>query len=197
MSFSGATPHRKQFARRMIAAGYLGGTLLFAAAFFPRARPAQIPSAREVVSPATYASREPVARASDFQLAVLLKIRNGFHINSRTPSEDYLIPTDLQVEPPPGFKAGAVAYPKGQLRSFAFSKKPLNVYEDTVILRVPLTTLANAPIGPQDIPLKLRYQACSKEVCLPPVTLNVHAVVNVASSANASRPSHPELFPKQ
>ena len=197
MSLSGATPGSKHLARRIVAVGYLGGTLLFAAALFSRAGPTQIPSGREVVSPSAYASLEPVARASDSQLALLLKIRSGFHINSRTPSEDYLIPTDLQVEPPAGFKAGAVEYPKGQLRSFAFSKKPLNVYEDTVILRVPLTTLANAPIGPQDIPLKLRYQACSKEVCLPPVTLNVHAVVHVAASANDSRPAHPELFPKE
>ena len=185
----------KHFPRHTVAAarGWVG----FLVAVFPLAVPAQMPSGRDVVSPAVYASLEPIARASNFQLAVVLKIRNGFHINAREPSEDYLIPTDLRVEPPAGFQAGAVAYPKGQLRSFAFSKKPLNVYQDTVILRVPLTALANAPLGEQHIPLKLRYQACSKEVCLPPVTLNVHATVNVASSGKASRPVHAELFRKE
>ena len=33
----------------------------------------------------------------------------------------------------------------------------------------------DAPTGAQHIPLKLRYQACNNEVCLPPVTLPVDA----------------------
>lgn len=158
---------------------------------------AQTPSGRDVVSPAAYSSLEPVARGANFQLAVVLKIRNGFHVNAREASEDYLIPTELRVEAPAGFKAGVVSYPKGELHTFTFSKKPLNVYQDTVILRVPVTSLANAPLGAQHIPLKLRYQACSQEICLPPVTLSVDAAVNVTASAKTSRPAHPELFPKQ
>jgi hypothetical protein len=62
---------------------------------------------------------------------------------------------------------------------------------------VPLTSQPDAPLGPQHIPLKLRYQACNNEVCLPPVTLDVDAPVTVAASAASSRPAHPELFPTQ
>ena len=163
----------------------------------PSAQP-QIPSGREVVSPSSYVSLEPVARGSSFQLAVVLKIRNGFHINARKPSADYLIPTDLRANLPAGFKsAGEISYPKGELRTFAFTKTPLNVYEDKVVLRVPLAAQSDAPLGAQHIPLKLRYQACSNEVCLPPVTLDVDAPVSVAPSAAGSRPVHPELFPTQ
>jgi hypothetical protein len=152
----------------------------------------QVPSGRDVVSPSVYASLEPVARGSSFQLAVVLKIRPGFHINAREKSEDYLIATDLKAELPAGFQAGEVSYPKGNLHSFSFSKKPLNVYEDTVILRLPLTALPTAPLGVQHIPLKLRYQACSTEICLPPVTLALDATLNVAASG--AKPAHPELF---
>lgn len=156
----------------------------------------QIPSGREVVSPSVYVSIEPVARAGSFQLAVVLKIRNGFHINARKPSAEYLIPTDLRLNLPPGFKsAGEVFYPHGQLKTFAFSKTPLNVYQDQVILRVPLIVAPDAPLGAQHIPLKLRYQACSNEVCLPPVTLDVDAPVTIAAKSSNSRPAHPELFP--
>jgi hypothetical protein len=169
--------------------------LLIIVAALPSAHP-QIPSGREVVSPSAYVSLEPVARGSSFQLAVVLKIRNGFHINARKPSAEYLIPTDLRANLPAGFKfAGEIAYPKGELRTFAFTKTPLNVYEDKVILRVPLAAESNAPLGAQKIPLKLRYQACSNEVCLPPVTLDVDATVTVAANAANSRPAHPELFP--
>src|SRR6202040_2196948 len=138
---------------------------------------------------------EPAARGVPFQLAVVFKIRPGFHVNAREKSADYLIATDLRSEAPAGFKAGDVTYPKGELHSFSFSKKPLNVYEGRVILRMEVTALPNAPLGAQHIPLKLRYHACSSEVCLPPVTLDVEAPVTVASSAAISRPVHPELFP--
>jgi hypothetical protein len=168
--------------------------LLIILAALPSAHP-QIPSGREVVAPTAYVSLEPVARGSSFQLAVVLKIRNGFHINARKPSAEYLIPTDLRANLPAAFKsAGEIAYPSGQLRTFAFSKTPLNVYEDKVILRVPLAAQPDAPLGAQKIPLKLRYQACSNEVCLPPVTLDVDAPVTVAANAANSRPAHPELF---
>jgi thiol:disulfide interchange protein DsbD len=175
----------------------ISALLLVIVSALPSAHP-QIPSGREVVSPSAFVSLEPVARGASFQLAVVLKIRNGFHINARKPSAEYLIPTDLRANLPAGFKSvGEITYPKGELRTFAFTKTPLNVYEDKVVLRVPLAVQPDAPLGAQHIPLKLRYQACSNEVCLPPVTLDVDAPVTVAASAASSRPAHPELFPTQ
>jgi thioredoxin:protein disulfide reductase len=167
--------------------------LLVIVAALPSA-PRQVPSGRDVVSTSAYASLDPVARGSAFQLAVVLKIRNGFHINARQPSEDYLIPTDLRADLPAGFKSGDTTYPKGELRTFSFSKKPLNVYEDKAVIRIALSALPNAPLGAQHIPLKLHYQACNNQVCLPPVTVDVDATITVAANADASRPAHPELF---
>ena len=167
--------------------------LLVVVAALPSA-PQQVPSGRDVVATSAYASLEPVARGSAFQLAVVLKIRDGFHINARQPSADYLIATDLRPDLPAGFKLGEITYPKGELRTFSFSKKPLNVYEDKAIIRVALSALPTAPLGAQHIPFKLRYQACSQEVCLPPVTVDVEASVTVAANPTATKPAHPELF---
>jgi len=155
---------------------------------------AQTPSGKDVVAPTAYVSLDPAGRGSKAQIAVVMKIRPGFHVNAREKSAEYLIATDLKSEVPAGFSAGEVAYPKGKLEKFVFSKTPLNVYQDTVVLKVPVTVLATAPTGQQHIPMKLRYQACSQEICLPPVTLNVDALINVAASASASRPVHPEIF---
>jgi hypothetical protein len=96
---------------------------------------------------------------------------------------------------PAGFKAGDVAYPKGQLHTFTFSKTPLNVYQGTVTLHMPVTALSTAPVGAQKILLKMRYQACSTEICLPPVTIDLQAAVNIVASAAAAKPAHAELFP--
>jgi hypothetical protein len=161
------------------------------------ALPSQVPSGRDVVKPEIYASFDPVGRGSSFQIAVVMKIRPGFHVNAREKSEEYLIATDLKAVLPAGFNSGEVSYPKGKLEKFAFSKIPLNVYQDTVILRMPVTAQASAPLGEQHIPLKLRYQACSNELCLPPVTLTLDAILNVAASASAAKPANPEFFGKR
>ena len=155
----------------------------------------KIPAPRDVVSPAVYVSADPAARGIPFQLAVVFKIRPGFHVNAREKSAEYLIATDLRGEAPAGFKAGTVVYPKGELHTFAFSKTPLNVYQGTVTLRMPVTALSNAPLGLQQIPLKLRYQACSTEICLPPVTIDLQATINVVASGAAAKPAHAEIFP--
>jgi len=174
-------------------ATFASGIVLICAAFVPAAN-SQVPSGRDVVKPEVYASMEPAARGGSFQIAVVVNIRPGFHVNAREKSEEYLIATDLKAQLPPGFTSGDVVYPKGKLETFTFSKKPLNVYQGTVILRLPVNALASAPLGEQHMPLKLRYQACSTELCLPPTTLSLDAVVKIASSASDAKPANRQFF---
>ena len=68
------------------------------------------------------------------------------------------------------------------------------MYSDTATLLLPLTALPNAPLGPQHVALKLRYQACSTEICLPPVTKDVDATINVVADRSAAKAAHPEVF---
>ena len=181
---------------KSVAAIFSSVLLLAAVAAWPSASQ-QVPSPKDVVAPTIYVSLDPVARGGQFQIAAVLKIRPGFHINAREKSEDYLIATDLRSDAPAGFQLGEVSYPKGALHSFTFSKKPLNVYEDTITLRVPVTALPSAPLGAQHIPLKLRYQACSTEICLPPVSLTLDAAINVAAAGTASKSTHSDIFPQK
>jgi DsbC/DsbD-like thiol-disulfide interchange protein len=178
-----------KFIKALLFAAVLALCILFSAQLR-----SQVPSGREVVKPEVYVSLDPAGRGSSFQVAVVMKIRPGFHVNAREKSEEYLIATDLKSDPPAGFSSGEVLYPKGKLEKFSFSKTPLNVYQDTVILRMTVNAQANAPLGEQHIPLKLRYQACSTEICLPPVTIPLDALVNVAASVSASKPAHAEFF---
>jgi len=173
-------------------AALLAALFLLSSATFP-----QVPSPKDVVAPTAFASFDPVARGMAFQAAVVLKIRPGFHVNAREVTFDYLIPTDLRADVPAGFKSENVIYPKGTLQTFTFSKdKPLNVYTGTVILRLPLTVSKDAPLGPQRLAMKLRYQACSTEICLPPVTKDVELTLNVVASSATVKSSNPDLFPK-
>lgn len=153
---------------------------------------------KDVVAPTAYVSYDPVARGMSFQVAVVMKIKPGFHVNAREVTEDYLIPTDLRADVPAGFTISDVIYPKGTLQTFAFSKdKKLNVYTDSVTVRLPLTVLPNAPTGPQHLAMKLKYQACSLEICLPPVTKDVDATINVVAASSSAKPANSEIFAKK
>ncbi len=158
---------------------------------------AQAMSGKDVLAPTAYVSFDPVARGMAFQVAVLLKIKPGFHVNAREVTFDYLIPTDLKADVPAGFKMSNVIYPKGTLQTFAFSKnKQLNVYTDSVTVRLPLTALPNAPLGAQRLAMKLRYQACSMEICLPPVTRDVEATIHVVATQGGAKAANGAIFGK-
>jgi hypothetical protein len=157
----------------------------------------QAVSGKDVLATTAYVSYDPVARGMAFQVAVVLKIRPGFHVNAREVSAEYLIPTELRPEVPAGFKMSDVIYPKGTLQTFTFSKdKPLNVYTDTVTVRLPLTVLTDAPLGPQHLAMKIRYQACSTEICLPPVTKDVDATINVVAGQSGAKAANAAIFAK-
>ena len=154
----------------------------------------QLPRASEVVEPRAYVSLEPVPRGRAFEVAVVAKIRPGFHINAHKVALDYLIPTTLQAELPAGVRALNTLYPPGLLRKFGFAPEKLLVYEGSVTLRMKLKALPDAPLGPHELGLTLRYQLCNDQVCLPPVKLPVTAEFAVAPADAPARPTHPDIF---
>src|SRR5260370_31103361 len=78
--------------------------VLLSAALSPLAL-SQVPSGRDVVKPEAYSSLDPAAPGSSFQIAVVIKICPGFHVNARDNSHYYLIPTHLKSAPPAAVRA--------------------------------------------------------------------------------------------
>lgn len=148
-----------------------------------------------VVKPTVYVSLAPVPREKEFQIAVVVEIARGYHMNSHKPSDQYLIPTTLTAQLPAGFQLRDTIYPDGKLAKFAFSpNKPLDVYTGTVTLRLRLAAGAGAALGTATIPVSLRYQACNDTTCLQPVKLPLEVKLDVASSGTKSRVMHAEVF---
>src|SRR5260370_10386977 len=105
----------------------------------------QVPSGRDVVKPETYVSLDPAGRGSSFQIAVVMKIRPGFHVNAREKSEDYLIATHLKAALPPGFNTRGVSHPHGKPPKIPPSQIPFEVAQRTSILRIPVSPLESTP----------------------------------------------------
>lgn len=170
-------------------------SLLAGFGFLSTAAAQSMPNPTTIVKPEAYVSLDKVPRGRAFEAAVVVGIANGFHMNSNKPSEDYLIPTTITLNPPAGIKVLDTIYPPGQMKAFAFSpKKPLNVYTNTVTLRLKLTAEASAPLGSLSIPATLRYQACNDTACLPPVKVPITIGIDVAAAGSTAHQVHSGIF---
>jgi thioredoxin:protein disulfide reductase len=152
------------------------------------------PPAASVLQPQAYVSLQPVPRGHAFEVAVVAKISPGFHINAHEPSEDYLIPTKVMADLPPGLALVETTYPRGVMRAFRFSKTPLRVYEGSFTVKMKLRTEASAPLGAKKLGLTVGYQACNQDSCLPPTKIPVTADLEIASEDTPAHPANANIF---
>ena len=95
---------------------------------------------------------------------IKISIKPGWHINSNTPLEEYLIPTEITLD---SEKLATKAFPKPEIKSLSFNKEKLSLYEGEINI------IAEFPKNKQQVASKLtlNLQACSDKICLPPEAL--------------------------
>jgi len=111
-------------------------------------------------------------RGTSAEVKIAVSIQPGFHVNSNTPSDAYLIPLKLTWTPG-GLESGEVVFPKPQMEKYEFSDKPLSVFTGEFSLTAKFKVPAGAEQGPGIMLGKLRYQACNNNSCFPPKTVEV------------------------
>lgn len=98
---------------------------------------------------------------------IVLTIPEGYHVNSNSPSSEFAIPTTAVVTSP-GLAISGPTFPAGEDQKFAFSEDPINVYEGRVVFPFEVKVPRRAKLSDIEIKIKVRYQACTNEVCYPP-----------------------------
>jgi DsbC/DsbD-like thiol-disulfide interchange protein len=112
-------------------------------------------------------------RGAAVQVKIPVTVKNGYHVNSNKPSEEYLIPLKLTWTSTGALEGGTIEYPKPALQKFEFSDKPISVYMGNFDLTANFKVGANAAAGPGSAAGKLKYQACSDRACFPPKSVDV------------------------
>jgi hypothetical protein len=118
------------------------------------------------------------ARASVASAILPVQVRTGYHVNSHTPADDYLIPLGLTWNAAP-LEVREIIYPKPKMESYAFSQKPLSVYSGDFEIVTRFAVPDKAPLGAFIVTGKLRYQACTNASCLPPRTVEIRLPVEI------------------
>ena len=110
----------------------------------------------------------PAAKASEVPLH--FRIRQGLHINSHAPKDDFLIPTTFSIPAASGVRLEGATYPAGTDFTLPLDpKNKLSVYTGEFIINARIV----AARGNHLVEAKLRYQACDNNACMPPKTITV------------------------
>jgi len=92
-----------------------------------------------------------------------IDVAPGWHINSNTPIQDYLIPTELSA----ANGLTNVSYPTPVVRKLGFQRSKLSLLEGSINLKGSLTNAKHDAMTT----VELQLQACNDEICLAPETL--------------------------
>jgi thiol:disulfide interchange protein DsbD len=142
------------------------------------------------------ASVDPPAAAAGGAFTVKMRavLAAGYHANAHVPSEEFLIPTAVELDPAPGVTLGPVRYPSAISKKFAFAEKPLAVYEGSFDMTAQGKVDAAVPSGKIEIRGRVTFQACTDKQCLAPSTAPFStslAVSPAAATAGSSAPAAP------
>ncbi len=131
----------------------------------------------------SYAPGDPV------RIAAVINIEDGWHIQSHTPTFDYLIATEIAFELPADWPQPDVRYPDHIMWQFGFSEDLLAVYEHEAVIHAGFDLPTDATAGVVDVTAELLYQACDDIQCLPPIT--AEATVSLEIGATGEPTGHP------
>ncbi len=165
------------------AATAVAAALCLAAVAGGQFRPPPKASLQAVADLTSYAPGESV------RIAAVITVDDGWHIQSHTPSFEYLIPTELALELPEGWPQPDVSYPDHIMWQSEFEADPLAVYEHEAVIHAELDVPADAVAGTVEVPVELTYQACDDRTCLPPTT--AEATVSLEIGATGEPTGHP------
>jgi thiol:disulfide interchange protein DsbD len=168
--------------------------LLLLALLFANAAQAQIGFPAPDALPKASIEGSVESRAGDeVQGTVLVTIMSGWHVNSNTPTEEFAIPTVLELDAN-AVDVLEVKYPPHTMKAFEFTGgKQLAVYDG----KFPIHFRAKLKNGATKIDASLRFQACSDRVCLPPnsaaAVIDATAIKAAPATATATTPNFTPL----
>jgi len=154
-------------------------------------------SDESLISARFISSVEEYKPGESYSLAVEVNIQQPFHINAHELSEDFLIPTTLEIEVPEGVGVGKMMFPKALLKKFEFSENPLAVYEETIHIYTTLSISSEYHGSELLLEGTLGYQTCDHHTCMAPDEINFSQKYGMAGPDQELNYINQEIFSVQ
>ncbi|MBI5729500.1 MAG: protein-disulfide reductase DsbD [Ignavibacteriales bacterium] len=115
---------------------------------------------------------------SQFKIVLNTSIKELWHINSNKPNDDFLIASKVTAKSE-AVTLSSVHYPQPKELKLEFSEKPVSVFSGDIKIELSFTVNKNTASGKYTVPVKLSYQACNDQTCMPPTEVSEKLTVEV------------------
>ena len=153
------------------------------------------PFAKELIRVRAYLSTDKLPAGGTCELAIVIDIKPGWHIQGNPPSPDTMIPTEVSFKSQLGTKLLKPQYPEATPITLPDFETPVSVYDNRVIIRSQVEVPMDAGGKTEEMQISVRYQACDDESCRPPKTAKLAGKLPVAAVGEAVQRINEKLFP--
>ena len=143
---------------------------------------AQPLSADKIITVLPSFSTSQVEQDGTVRASIRVTIANGWHINSHTPTFDYLIGTEITFQPNQKISVVDVHYPPGKKVLLGFAEQPIDLYEGTITLTASFKIMNGHEFRSDTVRGILTAQACNNQTCLAPVNLDIVIPLHAAAA---------------
>jgi hypothetical protein len=158
----------------------------FALAFLAGALQGSKPTPVVTVKPPTSVV---VAPGGSVEARLTVLVGDGFHLQANPASQEYLVPTKLEVERAADVWPGKPSYPAGRPYRLQGAASDLAIYDGTLEIRVPLEASKDAAPGDRRLLGTLHYQACDARICLKPASVEFALPVRIPEQPARKSPN--------
>ena len=113
------------------------------------------------------------------EVPISVAVSEGYHLQANPASEDYLIPTRLELKTSGGVTVGKISYPPGKPYRLNGAEKDLQTYNGNFKITVLLKASGAAALGKRTLQGRLHYQACDSKTCLFPASVPLTITVKI------------------
>ena len=109
------------------------------------------------------------ANKNYFTVFININIKEGWHLNSNKPLDEYMTPTSVKLMNSSGIRIVNIEYPPEMITKLQFSDSELSLYEGMVTIKVYLKSDNVLTKDKKKVEFELEYQSCNNQTCLFPV----------------------------
>jgi len=154
---------------------------------------------QQLVTVKSVFSQSAAEAGGTYRAAVVVDIIDGWHINSSSPYQDWLIPAELSYDSVSGLTPDALLYPSG--KNVKLLDEDISVWGGRVVIPFEITVAAEAAEGDLVLPIRFTYQPCNDQTCVAPETVEIPLTISVGIGGTAVNgeifaPDAPALSPE-
>lgn len=153
-----------------------------------------ITAQEEVLDVKTFVSQDGVHPGGTVDVAFLMEIIPGWHINGPQLADPYLISCALMIEENDAVEVKEVFYPEPETGTYSFSEEELQVYEGKTVLGARVRVSENQSPGRLVLKASFLYQACDNVSCMAPETLEMEVPLEVVPISKKVRSINKDIF---